>query len=250
MAQAVALGGQLRALALPRVGGLDLVQLEAQQVELPVAGAGQLAQLRRAAVELPHPLVGVAHPGAQGQLIGAAVGVQQLQLGGGEHQLAMLVLAVEGEQARPQLLKVGLGGRSPADVGAGAPVGPHPPGEHDLLAHRSAAARRRPAPAAARTPPRRRPRGRRGARCRAGPGPPAEGRGRGRGASCRPPSRRSARSGRRSGAAAPVPSTAGSRRAVRTACPRCTTRPRRTPPARAARQRGVASRPNFLRSRW
>ena len=63
----------------------------------------------------------------------AAVGVEQLQLGGGQRQLAMLVLAVEREQRAAELLQIGLGGGAAADVGARAPVGPHPSRQHELL---------------------------------------------------------------------------------------------------------------------
>ena len=42
----------------------------------------------------------------------AAVGVQQLELGGGQRQAAVLVLAVERQQPAAELLQVGLGGRA------------------------------------------------------------------------------------------------------------------------------------------
>ena len=45
MAKPVALGGQLGFLLDARVGRLDLVELERDQVELALARAGQLAQL-------------------------------------------------------------------------------------------------------------------------------------------------------------------------------------------------------------
>ena len=139
MAQPIALGPEGGLLSLRGRRGLDLGQLEREQIEFPVAGAGQLAQLGDAPVELAHPLIRGAQPVAQRLLAGADVGVEQLQLGGGEHQLAVLVLAVERQQAAAELLQVGLGGGAAAHVGAGPAVGPHPPGEHDLLGARGQA---------------------------------------------------------------------------------------------------------------
>ena len=66
-------------------------------------------------------------------LRGPAEAVEDLQLRGGERQLAVLVLAVEGEQALPQALQVGDGGGAAVDVRAGPPVGADAPREHDLL---------------------------------------------------------------------------------------------------------------------
>ncbi len=45
----------------------------------------------------------------------------------------MLVLTVEGDQARPELAQIADRGRAAVDVGAGAPVGADPPREHQLL---------------------------------------------------------------------------------------------------------------------
>ncbi len=59
--------------------------------------------------------------------------VEDLQLGRRERQLAVLVLAVEGQQHARDLAQVGDGGRAAVEVGAGAPVGAHTPGEHELL---------------------------------------------------------------------------------------------------------------------
>ena len=80
-----------------------------------------------------HVLVRCADPLPQLELRGPAVGVEHVELGGGEHQLAVLVLAVERQQPAAELAQVGDRRRAAADVGARAAVGPHAPGEHDLL---------------------------------------------------------------------------------------------------------------------
>jgi hypothetical protein len=55
VAQALARAEQLVLLLLRRVGGLDLLQLVREQVELTLARAGALAQLRQRRLELAHP---------------------------------------------------------------------------------------------------------------------------------------------------------------------------------------------------
>ena len=104
-----------------------------EQVELALARGGQLAQLLQLAAQALQLAVGGRAGAAARGLLGPAEAVEDLQLGGGEGQLAMLVLAVEGEQALPQAPQVGDGGGAAVDVRAGAPVGAHAPREHDLL---------------------------------------------------------------------------------------------------------------------
>jgi hypothetical protein len=58
--------------------------------------------------------------------------VQHLELRRRQCQLAVLVLAVEGEQARPQRPEVGGGGRAPLDERARPTRQPDAPAEHDL----------------------------------------------------------------------------------------------------------------------
>ena len=250
VAQPVALGAQGGLLGLGGRRGLDLLELEGEQVQLAVAGAGQLAQLGGAALELAHSLIGGAQPLAQRLLVGAAVGVEQLELGGGEHQLAVLVLAVERQQPAAELLQVGLGGGAPAHVGAGATVGPHPAGQHDLLGVGGQAL---------------------GARQlrRQGEHPLDVGLG---GAGPHDPAPRPAAEqqvqgvrqqrlagaglagehvqARAPGAARRAPSTAGSRLAVRGARHRSTRRAGRNGHVRRVPYSGVAIRPNFWRRRW
>ena len=133
VAQALARAEQLVLLVLRRVGRLDLLQLEGEQVELALARAGALAQLRQRRLELAHAHVGRRERRAARQVRRAAEAVEDLQLRGGEHELAMLVLAVERQQRDGHLAQVADGRRAPAQVGARAPLGAHAPGEHDLL---------------------------------------------------------------------------------------------------------------------
>ena len=97
-AQALAGGQQLVVLALLGRGGVDLRQLVLEQVELALARAGELAQGLELARERPH-LRECLGAGAQAQrVVGAAEVVEQLQLGGGDRELAVLVLTVEGDE--------------------------------------------------------------------------------------------------------------------------------------------------------
>ncbi len=70
---------------------------------------------------------------AQLELIRAGEPVEDLELGRGQRQLAVLVLAVEGEQARAERPQVGGRGRASADERAGPPGGADSPPEHDLV---------------------------------------------------------------------------------------------------------------------
>ena len=70
---------------------------------------------------------------AELEQLGAGEAVEDLELGRGEHQLAVLVLAVEGEQPRAERPQLRGRGRAPADEGAGPPRGADPPAEHDLV---------------------------------------------------------------------------------------------------------------------
>ena len=64
----------------------------------------------------------------------AAEGVEDLELGRGEHQLAVLVLAVEGEQRDAERAQLGGRHRAPLEVGARAARRGHAAGEHELVA--------------------------------------------------------------------------------------------------------------------
>ena len=98
VAQALSLGHQ-RALVL--LGGLellDLAQLVGEQVELALARARALAKLLQPARRLAGRGVGGRTGGASLRLLGAGEGVERVELGGGQRELAVLVLAVEGQQ--------------------------------------------------------------------------------------------------------------------------------------------------------
>ena len=70
---------------------------------------------------------------AQLEVLGAGEAVEDLGLRRGEGQLAMLVLAVEGEQARAERLQVGGRGGAPGDERARPARGADPAAEHHLL---------------------------------------------------------------------------------------------------------------------
>ena len=123
-------GEQLLVLVLSR-RLLDLSELVFEQVELALAHHTQLTQSSSC-------VAGRATRRASAQsarrVLGAAVGVESLQLGGGESQLAMLVLTVEGDQAGAELTQIGDGHRPSVEVGPGATVGDRASGaEHDVL---------------------------------------------------------------------------------------------------------------------
>ena len=136
-AQALAGGEQLLVLALVGCEGVDLAQLELEQVELALALAGELAQLLE---PLPRARACSRERRAQAAqargLLGAAEPVEDLELGAGEGQLAVLVLAVEGAAAPPMSRSSPTVAERPFEVGARAPVGADPAGQHELLRRR------------------------------------------------------------------------------------------------------------------
>ena len=99
VAQALALTGQIRRLSLARRHPLDLVELEAEQVELALAPGGDRSQRPRPAprdcahARMPRPRCRAASPPSA-----PALTVEHVELHGREHQPAVLVLAVEGQQ--------------------------------------------------------------------------------------------------------------------------------------------------------
>ena len=133
VAQPVTLGDEACLFLLTRGDRFDLVELEREQVELALARAGHLPQLGDPLLGGADALVGLGEPFSELHLGRAAVSVQDVELCGGEHQLAVLMLSVEGHQAAPQVAQVRDRGRPAADVRASPAVGPHPAGQHDLL---------------------------------------------------------------------------------------------------------------------
>ncbi len=133
MSQPLTFLGQLARLGLTRRDPLDLLELEPQQVELALAAGRHLAQPGRPLLQRAHASIRLGHALKQLRLSESAMAVQDVELHRREHQPAVLVLAVEGKQRAAELAQVGHGGRASAHVGAGAPVGPDPPRQHDLL---------------------------------------------------------------------------------------------------------------------
>ena len=119
---------------------LDLAQLVLEQVELALA-------LPRRARRAPSSCARARASAAQalracGQAPRAArapqSAVEDLQLRRPERQLAVLVLAVEGEQPPAGFAQVRDVRRAAAEIGAGAPVGADPAGQDELRGVRGA----------------------------------------------------------------------------------------------------------------
>ena len=133
VAQPLALGRQLGLLG--RVGRhlLYLGELVAVEVEVALPRAVALAQLGELGVEPQALAVGFPVAVAELELGGAGEAVEDVHLGRGDRQLAVLVLAVEGEQPAAEQLQVGGGRRAAGDEGRGPPRGRDPAAEDDLL---------------------------------------------------------------------------------------------------------------------
>ncbi len=69
----------------------------------------------------------------QRQVLGPGEAIEDLQLGRSDRQLAVLVLAIEGEQAAAEQLQVGGGRGASGDEGAGSAAPGDTAAEHDLL---------------------------------------------------------------------------------------------------------------------
>ncbi len=101
---------------------VDLCELELEQVQLALALRGELAELLQALLRRAH-----ARELSRAQiealaLRGAGEIVEDLQLGGLERQLAVLMLSVEGEQRARDVTQIGERGRAAVEVGPRAPV--------------------------------------------------------------------------------------------------------------------------------
>src|SRR6202035_1399520 len=104
-----------------------------EQVELALARACELPnvlepRLYRPGLLIPPRALPQAH-----RLLGSAQIVEDLQLGGREHELAVLVLSVEGEQPAADVPQDGDGGRAPVQVGARAPIRADAPRQDELV---------------------------------------------------------------------------------------------------------------------
>ncbi len=133
VAQPLALGVQPGLLG--RVGRhlLDLRQLVAVEVEVALARAVALAQLGQLRLQPAALAVGLAVAVAQLQVLGPGEAVEHLHLGRGDRQLAVLVLAVEGEQATAEQLQLGGARGAAGEEGGGAAGGGDAAAEDDLL---------------------------------------------------------------------------------------------------------------------
>ena len=130
--QALGLGGQLGRLPHPDLGGLDLVQLVAEQVDLALALAGpggQVVQLAGDGAQ-PPPAGGEGGPRPQGGLAGEAV--EQVALDAGAEQVLELVLAVDLDQGADDVGDRGHGGHAALELGPAAALDQHLAGDHDL----------------------------------------------------------------------------------------------------------------------
>src|SRR5204863_9791228 len=74
------------------------------------------------------PVIG----GEARHVLGAGEAVENLELGGGEGELSVLVLPVEGEQATAEGAQIGGGGRAAPDERGRSPRSRDPPAEHHL----------------------------------------------------------------------------------------------------------------------
>ncbi len=111
-------------------GGLDLVELEAEEVALAIAG-------RRVATQPRELLVGGPPGPARGLevvQVDAGEAIQRPSLARGGEQAHVGVLAVEVDEAGGQLGELRGGDQATVAVGAGSPGAGHHPGEDDLVA--------------------------------------------------------------------------------------------------------------------
>ena len=130
--QALPLWSELRLLGRIGVRGLDLLQLEAQDVEIALAGALPLPDPSQLALDPKHLGVRLPIGAAPLQVLLAGEAVQRLELRARQRQLAVLVLPVEGEQPRAQGLQLGRRGRAAREKRARSPARRDAPPDGDL----------------------------------------------------------------------------------------------------------------------
>ena len=133
VAQSLALQPQRLVLLGRRRRRLDLADLPLEQVELAIARSRALPQR----LELPEQaaLTRVEH--AEGRaprrLLRPAERIEDLELRGGERELAVLVLPVEGEQGAADVAQVVRRRRPPVHIRPCAALGPHAARQDELL---------------------------------------------------------------------------------------------------------------------
>src|SRR5918994_2889577 len=131
--QPLALGAELALLGRLQLRPLDLLQLVAQDVQVPLARPLALAKLRQLALQRGQLGVRLAVATPSLQVLRTGKPVQYLELRRGQGELAVLVLTVEGKRAGAQRPQVGRGGRAALHEGARPPRDPDPATEHDLV---------------------------------------------------------------------------------------------------------------------
>jgi hypothetical protein len=130
--QPLGLRGQLGRLPHPHLGGVDLLQLVAEQVDLALAlpgPGGQVVELAGDHAQAP-PAGGEGGPGLEGGVAGVAV--EQVTLDPGAEQVLELVLTVDLDQGPDHLGDRGHGGHAALELGPAAPLDQDLAGDHDL----------------------------------------------------------------------------------------------------------------------
>ena len=133
VAEALALGAKLRALIRVGSRGVDLVELEAHQVEVALAGALAVGKVGELALSIAHRAVRRPVGLAQLEMVRAREPVEDVELRRAESQAPVLVLAEERQEPGAQKLQVGDARRAALDVGARPPRRAHAAGDHELL---------------------------------------------------------------------------------------------------------------------
>jgi hypothetical protein len=130
--QPLGLGGQLGRLPHPDLGGVDLLELVAEQVDLALAlpgPGGQVVELAGDGPQAP-PAGGEGGPEAEHGLAGEAV--EQVALDRGAEQVLELVLAVDLDQRPDDVGDGGDGGHAALELGPAAALDQDLAGDHDL----------------------------------------------------------------------------------------------------------------------
>ena len=133
VAQALAFGAQLGRLLRAGLRGLDLRELEVEQVELALARAGELLALGERRLASRATACAAATFARRASCASPQKPSRMSSWAPASVRLAVLVLAVERDERLGELAQVGDGRRAAVDERARAAVGADPAGEHDLL---------------------------------------------------------------------------------------------------------------------
>src|SRR5206468_1697447 len=132
VAEPLALGAQLCVVRLTGRKRLDLLDLEREQVEVAVARAGRGAQRVGLRLELERARVASRESGARRRGGVAGEAVEQIERRRRNGQLAVLVLAVEGDEARAEVAQISGRRRAALDERPRPPVRADTAPEDDL----------------------------------------------------------------------------------------------------------------------